>query len=332
MNFSTLGDLSHSFLLRNRQADLHANMQNLQIELTTGRAHDTRTHLQGDFSHLTEIERTLSVLDGYKIATREAEITTRTMQTALDGIREATSDLTSDLIIATQSGTENALASAARSADQVFRAIVGHLNTTSAGRAVFSGSHVDSPALIDADTLLSQLRTVISGETTLAGIEQRIDDWFSQPGGGFDTIAYSGGTTDGAPFRLSEDTKVSVSLRADHEVFRELLGSVAKAALASGQERQLSSQMMQGALNGLVSGTGDLVDIQSGLGLSQEVIDETVARNEAAATALGIARNELLSVDQYETATALEQAQSQIETLYAITVRASRLSLLEFMR
>lgn len=336
MNFTSLGDLSQSFLLRNRNADLRTEMQNLQVEVATGITHDTRGHLRGDYTHLSEIERNLSVLDGYKIATQEAENTTRAMQTSLTAIEEKMSALASDLMLATQTGGERALTSAASAADGVFRSIVSHLNAASGGRALFSGANTESPALTDADVILSQLRAEIAGETTVSGIEQRIDDWFHAPGGGFETIGYSGGLTDGSPFRLADDTQVAVSLRADHQVFRDILSSVAKAALASpnaaGQTQQTASLVMRSAGERLLSVQNDLIDVQAGVGLSQELIDDSVARNEAASTALQIARNEFLAVDQYEKATALEAAQSQIEALYAVTVRASRLSLLEFMR
>jgi flagellar hook-associated protein 3 FlgL len=39
----------------------------------------------------------------------------------------------------------------------------------------------------------------------------------------------------------------------------------------------------------------------------------------------------LLSVDPYETATKMQEMQTQLQTLYAITARAARLSLVDFL-
>ncbi len=43
------------------------------------------------------------------------------------------------------------------------------------------------------------------------------------------------------------------------------------------------------------------------------------------------ARLGLISVDPYETASKLQEAQTQLETLYSITARMSRLSLVNFL-
>lgn len=336
MNFTSLGDLSQGFALRTRNAALRSEMQTLQIEVTTGQAASTRKHVHGNYAHLSEIERSLTLLDGYRVATHEAETASNRMQIALDGIDVNVNDLSSQLLLASQSGSATSLDQASEKAVQVFKSVVGYLNSTAAGRGLFSGAASNHAALADADAILSQLRTDLAGETTLSGIDQRLDAWFDTPGGGFDTMAYTGGQSPGAPFRLSEDTHVAVALRADHQVFRDILKSTAKAAVTNdatlGVSSDLKVNLLKSAGENLLSSKIDLVDLQAGIGLSQELIDQSLARNEAAATALNIARNGILGVDQYEAATGLEAAQSQIESLYAATVRSSRLSLLEFMR
>ena len=55
-------------------------------------------------------------------------------------------------------------------------------------------------------------------------------------------------------------------------------------------------------------------------------------RAAAEATALGLAREALIGADPYEAAAALEAAETQLETLYTLTARISRLSLVNFLR
>lgn len=74
-----------------------------------------------------------------------------------------------------------------------------------------------------------------------------------------------------------------------------------------------------------------MVETRAGLGAVENRIEEATARNSAERTATSMARLELVGADQFETATRYENTRAQLESLYAITVRSSRLSLVEYM-
>lgn len=336
MNITSLGDLSQTFLFRGRNAELRAEMQQLQTEVTTGLAGNTRAHLNGSYAQLSDIERNLSVLSSYRSTGNEARIVIDTMQATLTDMQTRTSELSANLHLATQASGQTSLELGSQDAENVFRSVVSALNVSVAGRALFSGAATDSAALAEADALLSGLRSAISGETTLSGINSQLDNWFDAPGGGFETTGYQGSAEGGSPFKLADDVQISVALKADKQEFRDLLKSVAKAALAMdpslGFARDLSESMLSSAAEELTSMQTGLVDLAAGVGLVQELVEDTTARNEAAMASLQIARNDLLGIDGYAAASRLEAAQSQIELMYAVTVRASRLTLLDFMR
>jgi flagellar hook-associated protein 3 FlgL len=67
------------------------------------------------------------------------------------------------------------------------------------------------------------------------------------------------------------------------------------------------------------------------IGTAQERTANAATRNMAEATALQIARIGMVSADPYEAATALTEAESQLDTLYAVTARLSRLSLANYL-
>ena len=71
--------------------------------------------------------------------------------------------------------------------------------------------------------------------------------------------------------------------------------------------------------------------LRSDLGFAQERIAQSTARNAAERTSLYMARGELLSIDAFEAASALEEVHTQLETIYMITARTSRLSLVNFL-
>jgi flagellar hook-associated protein 3 FlgL len=75
-----------------------------------------------------------------------------------------------------------------------------------------------------------------------------------------------------------------------------------------------------------------LTDLRAGIGNLQARIEETETRNSSERTSTQLARLKLIGADQYETAVQLQDAQVQLEALYSVTARASRLSFVEFMR
>ena len=82
----------------------------------------------------------------------------------------------------------------------------------------------------------------------------------------------------------------------------------------------------------MLSADYDLALVRARVGSGEARIDEADARNNAEKYALEIARNEITAIDPYQTAVELEAITDQLETLYTLTVRLSRLSLAEFLR
>lgn len=336
MAWSTIGDLSHSYFLGLHGTRLREASATLQAELTTGVASDTRKHVGGDYAYLSDVERNLALLGSYRTAIAEATIFTDAMQNGLLTIQETTSNLGASLLLVGQSSLPENLAVAAEDARIAFSAIVDTLNMQVADRSIFSGADHDRSTLVQSDVILSTLRTELAGETTQSGVAARLDDWFKTPGGGFDTLAYGGADRPGASFQLSEGTRLTPSVRGDNSVFRELLKTTAMAALSGdgtlGLSPDVRSTLIQDAGTSILNLQPQLVDVQANIGAIQEMIEMNSARNEAAMTTMTLARNELLSVDPFESATKLEAIQTQLETMYAVMARSRQLSFLEFMR
>ena len=67
------------------------------------------------------------------------------------------------------------------------------------------------------------------------------------------------------------------------------------------------------------------------IGFAEGRISQAQSRLSAEYSSLEILRGDLVSVDPFETATELEHVQTQLEMLYTITARASRLNLMNFL-
>ncbi|MGR3702303.1 MAG: flagellin [Paracoccaceae bacterium] len=336
MSLISLGDLAQSLMLRQHNAQIRQEVNRLSEEVATGRVTDTSSHLGGNFVFLAEVERGLGLIQGYSTSVSEVGILASAMQNALGQIQDASGNLSSTLLETNSGGLNSTQTTAARTALDTFSQIVSALNSHSAGRSLFAGNATDRPALATSDTLVSALQGAISGQTTAQGVMDAVNLWFDAPSGGFEAIAYLGSTEGLAPYRLDRNGTVDLNLRADGPVLRATLKYSALAALASDPSLNLPdavrSDLLRQAANGLLDTQDGLAGLRADLGFAEARIEEGRVRLSSEKTSLEIARNTLLSVDMYEKASLLETAQSQLESLYAVTVRLSRLSLSEFMR
>ncbi|MFK7763835.1 MAG: flagellar hook protein [Roseobacter sp.] len=334
MSSVSLGDLSHSFMLQKRSVALRQDLFKLTDELSSGRVSDVREVLAGNHNYLSGLERSLEILDGYSVATTEASYFTEAMQDSLDRVQEFSGQLGIDLIMASAGPVGVIASSPSANAEIQLDTVIKALNGSIAGRSLFAGTTTDGNALENAETLLTELMTAISGQTTPEDIMAAADTWFNDPAG-FDALIYTGADTALAPFVLSETERVSLDIRANDATIKEILKNIGVAALASDPVLSLSV-LDQSELFGITglnlqSNQDQLTDLRSRIGLTESRIEQISVRNQAEETSTEFARNALLEAEPFETATQLESVQFQLQSLYSVTVRNSQLSLVNFL-
>lgn len=335
MTMTTIGDLARSFVMRHQNAVLKGELNTLTAEIGSGQTQNVARHLGGDYSYLSDIEQSLRIVKGYGLAASEATQFTDTMQTVLGAVQDTTTALSADLLMASNGALPSVRASVAHNAAGRMDTIVSALNTSVAGRGMFAGIATDRPALAPADTMLAALRPAIAGLTDPVNYLAAIDAWFA-PGGGFDTVGYLGATTSLAPFRVAQGSTIDLDLRADDARLRAVLADAAAAALSTDPAASLDDTgvaALQRRVGERILSTNDaLTGLRADLGFAQSRLEEASSRLAAERTALDYARGSLLSVDPYESATRLEETEFRLESLYAVTARLSRLSLMEYLR
>jgi len=82
----------------------------------------------------------------------------------------------------------------------------------------------------------------------------------------------------------------------------------------------------------LASSHSGLIALSARIGMQEERAFLGQSRAEAENTAMSIARAKLLDADPYQTAVKLEQAMTQLDMIYNLTARLSRLSLATYLR
>jgi flagellar hook-associated protein 3 FlgL len=334
MTLNSIGDLARGLTLRARSTEIKTQIETLSYEMSTGQVKDISAHLDGDFSHLLDLDRALSQLDAFSIATAEARLFTNAMQLSLGTFDDSVSDVSAALL---SFGTSNQTVThdqAAVHARNELDTIISALNTRAGGRSLYSGIATDVSPLASADALMNALRTEISGLTTVTAIRQAADSWFNDPAG-FDAVIYQGSATALAPMQISETEKINVPVTATNPAFKAALRDVAMAALATDPGLNLAPATQTGLFTqlgvDLANAQVETVKLRAQVGAAEARVEQAATRNASARTSAEYARGALIGADPYETAARLQTVQFQLESLYSVTVRNSNLSLVNFL-
>jgi flagellar hook-associated protein 3 FlgL len=329
----SVGDASMTNILTRQGADLRGQVQRAAQEVATGRHSDIGQMLRGDMAPLLAVDASLARLAAYRTNTTDAAFQTAAQQSALSGLSQLASGITTTLMGSRDFPTPAQVDATAADARGRLASAVGLINTQASGRAVFSGVATDTVPLGSVEDMLALLETAALGATTAGQVEAAVNGWFADPLG-FGTFYQGGAALSAAPIAPGEAADLSTT--ALDPAIRDTLAGFAMAALidrgmlaGNAEERarlaQIAGQTLQRTEDARIT-------LAARIGTVEAQIETARTRNAAEATSLGILRSDIGSVDPYEAATRLETVRAQLESLYLVTARVSRLSLAEYLR
>lgn len=336
MSWISLGSLALPFQMQRNGVHLRTAMAQHSSEMTTGQVDAPQRHLRGDLGELSVIESRLSRIETYSLVIGQNETMFEAAQTALGRMSALGSLLSNQVLTAVFADSgDQSYASVGSSARVALGDMVSVLSTTVAGRTLFSGTAFDRAPLVSADNIMTVVSTSVAGLTTAASISDALESFFFDPGGTFETLIYQG--SEGAPAGAIDDFEAGPALPdAANPAIRRHLMAAAMGALLNDQSlvlsraetRALASQVME-----TVESNGEaVIGLQAGIGFGQELLEQRAQRLSFEKDALVLARHRLIGTDPFESASLLEETRHRLETLYAVTARISRLSLLEYLR
>lgn len=335
MMFSSFGDRAQTYMLSRQNAELKTHLNRLTLELSSGRVEDTSKAVRGDFTNLNEIEEAATALTAYKTTNAEAALFVDNAQTVLTFIQDLTVQAAPALLLASNTENNDLVTVTAGDAKQKLEAVVSALNTQTSGRALFSGTATDQAAIASVDDMIADITPLLAAETTAAGVMTIIDSWFDDVGGGFETMGYTGSDTTLAPFKVGPGREAKFEITGSNPGIRGALKGLMLGALVSEgtltnypDERSL---LLQTAGETLLTNENAISALRASTGTAEAHIEEMKVQNETELQGLDIVRSNMLGTDPYTTATELEAVQIQLETLYTITARLSRLNLVDFL-
>ncbi len=335
MNLTSIGDLARGLTLKSRATDIKNQIETLSYEMSSGKVQDVSGRLDGDYSHLLDLDRNLARLDAFRVSTAEAGLFTDAMRQSLTTIDASVGEITGALLSFGTSNQAVTHENASVQAKNELDTIISALNTRAGGRSLFSGTATDVSPLLSADALMSALQTELAGLTTVTDIRQAAEDWFNDPAG-FDAVIYQGSANTLAPMQISENENVTVPITAIDPTIKAALRDISVAAVVSDTALALPRAQRTALFTqlgvDLANTQNETVNLRGQIGATQARVEQASTRNSAARTSLEFSRNELIAADPYQTAAQLQTVQFQLESLYSVTVRNANLSLVNFLR
>ena len=329
----SVGDRSQSLILSRRNATLKDAIQTLSDEAVTGLVRNQTERLNGDYVPLAGIEATLTQLRAYRSVTTETGMIANHMQVALTSISDGASSFSSSLLAAATSNSPSRINTLGFDATQRLQSAMAALNTRMGERSLFAGVATNTSAVAPTETMMLALDAAIVGALSSADVETAVNDWFADPGG-FAALVYQGGAAMD-PVSVGPDQQVQIEVTAQDPAIMSMIKGLAMASLlqrgALGGSDVARADLAKRAGESLASSQTGFAELAARLGTVEASIVNAGVQNDAQKSALETARLGLLSVDPYETAAKLQEAQTQLETLFAITSRMSRLSLVNFL-
>lgn len=328
----SLGDMAQTQMLSRQQGTIKAALQRAASELTTGKISDPGLALRGDFRALAGIDAALARLDGYRAATSDAAMTATVLQSAVGKISDHADALGASLMTAASSGNRGQIDIAGRQAREDLRAIIATVNGRFSDRSLFAGTATATAPMPDADAWLQALQSSLGPVATAADVVTAVDAWFASPTG-FEATYLGGNALQPADIAPGETADLDV--RANDPALRDTFRAVALSALLDtgilpGDQTERAA-LVRISAEALLTTASDRTYLAARIGIAEEKIDAATTRNGAEASALALARLSLVAADPFEAATRLEAAETQLKSIYAITARLSRLSLVDYI-
>lgn len=306
-------------------ANLRARISDVSVEAVTGKHSDLAGHLSGRIGDAMLSQKALQDVEDSRGALQLRGGRLDIVQQSLEGIQRGVEGLSPRMLSAVGVGNDAEVTAVARDATNALEQVFSSLNVRHSERFLFAGDATSTQPFGDIDQLLSDVRQIAIDATDPADFEARIDTYFNDPAGGWQTGIYQG--TPNAP---DGDAVTGI----DPSITQLVSGLAVMAIAGQGNSPALLNQAspLVAAADRLAEGQVALTNRRAEVGVAQNRIADGLSALDLEETILTRAFNEVTSRDQYEAASELRELESNLEASYLLTARLSNLSLMNYLR
>lgn len=329
-----IGDLAQHYSLQTYTFALKTGLRDRLKELGTEEVADVSDHLSGRFGNFAGIERSLEMNQSHAMVLSSTQGFLEAQYRAFEKATADVSQLGLDLLDAATSADPKQRAPVLSAGSIAFEGTISALNSQAGGRALFAGAAVHSAAFLPASEFLTALTSALSDFTTASDIMEEAEQWFA-PGGAYDSIAYLGSDRPSGGFKVSPGETIVSDLTGNVTEVRDLLKAQAVAAsLATGHlslSQDEEALLMKYLGEDLINLNARLISRTAALGAQIARVVTYMVSNDAERFALSGARRDLIGISTEDTVVKLSAYETQLEIMYNVTARLSRLSLAGYL-
>tara|TARA_R110002073_G_scaffold22414_3_gene77389 strand:+ start:568 stop:1578 length:1011 start_codon:yes stop_codon:yes gene_type:complete len=336
MTWLSLGSLALPFQLQRQGVALRSEIAQLGVELTTGQSSDPAQRLRGETGALSALTSRVSRLEAFDQNARMLSARAEVSQSALGRANTARERVAAGMLAAAVVSADAAsLTAAGTTARGALQDVIQSLNQRVGGQSLFAGAATDAIPLPDASSMIAAVMPLVTGLDSADAVAAAVDAAFTAPGGLFETALYQGAAA--APGALLDTGAGSLDQpTAADPAIRGLLAALVTSALTADPAMSLGldqrRSLAQSGAESLLGNASALSALQGQVGEMQATLEGRLLQYQTEKDALTTARQDLIGIDPYKAASRLEEARTQLETLYTVTARTARLSLAEYLR
>ena len=315
---------------------LTERLVNRQRELGSGRRPDIAEFNNGRIGDVQRLQKEIADLDrlreGISLANTELDV----VQLSLGTINDTVGDIGVRVASAAGVGEQQTLRIASEEARGAIDGIFTALNARANGRYVFSGDAVNQPPLASSDVLFTDLQNLASAASDPADLTSRLDQYFSDPAGGFSQNIYQGSDAPVGAYAVGSTERIGNAVTATDPSLRGILFGLASVFLVD-QAFELfpgeqTIEFASNAAGNLNAGRTELTQTEASVGVDQARLDVLSARYRAEEVILTRSFNDRTARDPATVATELRELEARLETSFLVTARLAELRLTNFLR
>lgn len=308
-------------------ADIRRGLTEASTELVTGRKQNLGRVLGAEAGDYNLVAKALGDAD---TSIDRLTLTNNRLSAIAIPLNQLRSQLTdyvveTDSLLVGDSFSNSTLSSGAKAE---IRQVITSLNTSYAGRNLFSGDAAAQPSTVTADEFFTVLDTALAGATDEASLDTAITAFFA-PGGDFDTQIYQGGAGNASDVRLPTGGSISYDVKADDQAFRDALEGLVRVAYAPADNQ---TAFARNGINQIRDAETRLIQLEADVGRQQNLVDSSIEAITQEKLILAENENTFAGADVFEAADRVKALELQLQTAYTITARISQLTLTNYIR
>ncbi|PZO67683.1 MAG: hypothetical protein DI498_01455 [Paracoccus denitrificans] len=325
---ASFGDLARAQFLRAANTATRQKLSDATAEVVSGQHADVAAAHRGQTGQIALIDATLTRISAYQRNGAQVTATLSAVDLALGAIHTLVWRKDVEITSQIAQGDDQGLRQSATLGQGDLDAVLSQLATTSGGRYVFAGTAVSNVPVLSSTAILTRIRDTIAAEPGKTP-QAAVDDLFSATDG---AGAYLGGCVVSGVAVADGRSTGNPAIAADPGLTAMLKG-LTLAALAGDPDMTAAERrvVMGDAARNMATGTAGITTLRARVGAEAAGVEGAMTSNDTMTANLTMARNNLVSVDPYEAATALTEAEARMNKLYALTARLSRLSLTDYL-